>query len=73
MAISFNKFCLFLTTNDPCALMNMLNLSIGSRGVHVLTIKRLHEKLKEKKDQVMNLSQYPRVAGQKSHMSNNTI
>lgn len=53
--------------------MNMLNLSIGSRGVHVLTIKRLHEKLKEKKDQVMNLSQYPREDGQKSHMSNNTI
>lgn len=53
--------------------MNMLNLSNGSRGVHVLMIKRLHEKLKEKKDQVINLSQYPRVAGQKSHMSNYTI
>lgn len=53
--------------------MNMLNLSNGSRGVHVLMIKRLHEKLKEKKDQVINLSQYPRVAGQKSYISNNTI
>lgn len=73
MAISFNKFCLFLTANEPCAEMNMLNLSNGSRGVHVLMIKRLHEKLKEKKDQVINLSQYPRVAGQKSYISNNTI
>lgn len=53
--------------------MNMLNLRNGSRGVHVLMIKRLHEKLKEKKDQVINFSQYPRVAGQKSHMSNDTI
>ena len=53
--------------------MNMLNSSNGSRGVHVLMIKRLHQKLKEKKDQVINLSQYPRVAGQKSHMSNYTI
>lgn len=53
--------------------MNMLNLSNGSRGVHVLMIKRLHEKLKEKKDQVISFSQYPRVAGQMSHMSNDTI
>lgn len=52
--------------------MNMLNLSNGSRGVHVLMIEATRE-TERKKDQVINLSQYPRVAGQKSHMSNNTI